>query len=188
MQKWCDEGKERTKDVTIETFEDVPEGDIKEFVNIYTITENQAPDYETGEYQGLTISPESRRSAEQRYKELGYIWTTKISREEDGTISGFTEIFYNKHLPHMIEQEMTGVLPRYRGRGLGKRLKAEMVFYIKKNYPEIDFIETGNANNNKPILAINNEMGFKKHVEEYLMKLEIKEIEKRLIKNRIWTK
>ncbi len=179
IQKWCEEGKERTKDVTIETFEDVPEEDLEEFVKVYTVTENQAPDYETGDYQGLKISPESRRSSEKRYKEIGYTWITKISREKDGTISGFTEIFYNIHLPHMVEQEMTGVLPEYRGRGLGKRLKAEMLFYIKENYPNIDFIETGNANKNKPMLVINTEIGYKKHIEEYLMKLDIKEIEKR---------
>ncbi|NPD90194.1 MAG: GNAT family N-acetyltransferase [Asgard group archaeon] len=180
MEKWCEEGKERAKGVRIETFQDVPEEDIEEFTKIYTITENQAPDYESGDYQGLKVTPESRRYYEQFYTEKGYTWITKITREEDGTICGLTEIFYNKHMPHMIEQEMTGVLPKYRGRGLGKWLKADMFLYIKENYPKIDYIETGNANNNLPMLAINKKMGYKKHMSEYLMKIEIKKIEEKL--------
>ena len=182
MKKWCEEGEKRTPEVNIETFHDVLEEDIEEFVRVYTITENQAPDYETGDYKGLKITPESRRNEEQLVKGMDFIWTTKISRERDGTISGFTEIYHNEQIPHMIDQDMTGVLPEYRGRGLGRRLKAEMLFYIKENYPEAQYIETGNANNNKPMLAINHEMGFKKHISEYMMKLEIKEIEKKLEK------
>ncbi len=178
MKKWCFEGEKRIENVTIETFQDVPEEDIEEFTKLYTVTENQAPDYESGDYQGLTITPKSRRYYEEFYKEKGYTWITKIAREKNDTISGFTEIFFNKHFPHMIEQEMTGVLPQYRGRGLGKRLKAEMLMYIKENYPKIDYIESGNANNNKPMMAINNEMGYEKHIDEYLMKLDLKEIEK----------
>jgi len=180
MKKWCEQGKKRTKNVKIETFQDVPEEDIEEFVKAYTTTENQAPDYETGDYQGLKVTPESRRYFEQFHKEKGYTWVTKITREDDGTISGLTEIFYNQHMPHMIEQEMTGVLPQYRGRGLGKWLKAEMLFYIKENYPSIVYIETGNANNNVPMLAINKNMGYKKCASEYLMKLETKKIEEKL--------
>jgi len=180
LKKWCEDGEEKSKGVRIETFQDVPEKDIEEYVRIYTLTENQAPDYETGDYQGLKVSPESRRQYEEIHKKKGYTWITKITREEDGTISGLTEIFFNKYLPHMVEQEMTGVLPKFRGRGLGKWLKADMLLYIKENYPTIDFIETGNADNNAPMLAINNKMGYKKHISEFLMKLEIKKIDERL--------
>ncbi|MHA1435819.1 MAG: GNAT family N-acetyltransferase, partial [Candidatus Heimdallarchaeota archaeon] len=49
----------------------------------------------------------------------------------------------------------------YRGRGLGKWLKAEMALFIKNQYPEIKFIQTSNADMNDPMLSINDRMNFK---------------------------
>ena len=61
--------------------------------------------------------------------------------------------------PEHVHQDLTGVQEKYRGRGLGKRLKAEMIFQIRDNYPEAKFISTGNAMLNKEILSINQAMG-----------------------------
>jgi len=180
MREWVELGKIKSPNTEIETFEAVPKDSLDEFVDVYTQTENLAPDYETGNYQGLIVTPESRRNDESIFKENGYIWTTKISREENGSISGLTEIIYNPEIPNMVEQELTGVLPEYRGRGLGKWLKAAMVFYVKKTYPSIDFIQTGNANNNEIMNSINKRIGFKPVCDQYLLKLDTKMIKEKL--------
>ena len=180
MREWVELGKIKAPNTEVVTFDDVPKDCLEEFTEVYTLTENQAPDYETGDYQGLTVTPESRRHNEAMFKDKGYTWTTKISREENGSISGLTEIFYNPEIPNMVEQELAGVLPEYRERGLGKWLKAAMVFHVKTTYPSIEFIQTGNANDNDAMNAINKRMGFKHVCDQYLVKLETNTIQEKL--------
>ncbi len=49
----------------------------------------------------------------------------------------------------------------FQGRGLGKWLKAEMLFSCKKKFPEIKFVATDFALVNEPMKAINRTLGFK---------------------------
>ena len=57
----------------------------------------------------------------------------------------------------------TGVRPDARGRGIGKWLKAYMLDRMHRLYPDAEWISTGNADSNGPMLAINMKMGFKRH-------------------------
>ncbi|MHA1592067.1 MAG: GNAT family N-acetyltransferase [Candidatus Heimdallarchaeaceae archaeon] len=184
MREWVELGKIKSTNTKLETFEAVPKDCLEEYTTVYTQTENLAPDYETGDFQGLKVTPESRRHDESMFKEKGYVWTTKITREENGSISGLTEIFYHPEIPNMVEQELTGVLPEYRGRGLGKWLKAAMVFYVKKTYPSIEYIQTGNANNNEVMNIINKRIGFKPVCDQYLIKLDTNTIKEKLNKKK----
>lgn len=118
-------------------------------------------------------TPEMRRQFETHYKERGYEWITMVSREKNGVISGLTDIVFPTSDPHKICQELTGVKPEYQKRGLGKWLKAEMAFYIKENYPNIKYITTGNANENAPMLSINERMGYKFYKSKYGVKLRL---------------
>lgn len=77
---------------------------------------------------------------------------------------------------YWIAQELTGVKPEYRGRGLGKWLKAEMLFHIKENLLETNFIHTGNADFNAPMMSINNSRGFKRHLTEKCYKIGADEL------------
>ncbi|MGB1286118.1 MAG: hypothetical protein ACPG7F_06260 [Aggregatilineales bacterium] len=85
---------------------------------------------------------------------------TKITREPDGVISGMTDINYTPDRGHKIFQGLTGVQDHQRGRGLGKWLKANMLLYIRENYPDVEFIETDNAASNDAMLSISMRMGF----------------------------
>ena len=71
-------------------------------------------------------------------------------------------MFYSKQEPDRVQQMLTGVKNEFRGRGLGKWLKAEMMFLIKEQFPNAKFISTGNADSNAPMLSINKRMGFKR--------------------------
>ncbi|MHA2054868.1 MAG: GNAT family N-acetyltransferase [Candidatus Hodarchaeales archaeon] len=125
IESWRKDGSQRATGVSLDRFINVSEEDIKEYCQIFTEVLNQIPkeDIEWEE----TITPESRRISEKRREKLGNIWTTIISREADGTISGLTETVYDPDRPTMIFQGLTGVKVEYREKGLGKWLKAEML-------------------------------------------------------------
>ncbi|MDH5401233.1 MAG: hypothetical protein OEZ01_00715 [Candidatus Heimdallarchaeota archaeon] len=168
IDDWIEEGRKKAVGVTLERYNEIPEDDIEEYARVYTEVENQAPDGSSGR---IAVTPEHIRIGEKRAKDIGTTITVIISREEDGVISGLTEIMYNPRESDKIQQELTGVLEKYRGRGLGKWLKAEMLVHIRSTYPDVTYISTGNAMENAPMLSINNRLGFKPqnvwHVYEF---------------------
>ncbi|MCK5047090.1 MAG: hypothetical protein KAS22_10960, partial [Candidatus Heimdallarchaeota archaeon] len=108
---------------------------------------------------------------------------TIISREYNGFISGITEIRYSRtDRPERIEQGLTGVLEEYRGRGLGKWLKAEMLMYIENHIPDARFLVTGNADHNAPMNSINERLGFKPYKNETSYKFRLTTAIKRMNK------
>jgi mycothiol synthase len=170
INAWKEDGTRRAPGVTIECFQDVPEKDLPAFVELYTETWNQAPSEAlAGEFR---LTPEARRSFEQYFRERGYIWTTMMTREPDGPISGVTEVFYLAQEPQRIEQDLTGVRAAYRGRGLGKWLKAEMLLHIQERFPEVRFIDTSHATNNAAMRSINERMGFQPYRSETFFEFE----------------
>ena len=78
----------------------------------------------------------------------------------DGDGAGATEVLVNRHRPAVSWQWSTVVLPRHRGRGIGRWLKATMWKRLRSTEPDVTALHTGNAASNAHMLAINNEMGF----------------------------
>ncbi|MFW9855056.1 MAG: GNAT family N-acetyltransferase [Candidatus Thorarchaeota archaeon] len=166
IRKWREEGPRRAPGVTIEKFETVDETDIVNYCNLYTEVLNQVPKGET-EWEDKE-TPKTRREREDREKQLGTIWTTMITREKDGAISGLTETTFRSDRSSLLYQGLTGVREKYRGRGLGKWLKAEMLTFTKNNLPSVRSVATDFAVTNDPMISINRRLGFrfyKKHVE-----------------------
>lgn len=161
MQEWNAIGEKLAGEVKLHTFVEVPEVLLEDFCKAYTVMENLVPKGEQ-DWKAL-ITPESRRELEKRMRERKTIWLTKMTEERNGALSGITEVHINEESAFWASQELTAVIPQYRGRGLGKWLKANMALYLKENYPNIKFIQTGNADVNAPMLAINTQMGFKPH-------------------------
>ena len=90
-------------------------------------------------------------------------WTTFASRQETGELVGFTEVFWKPTAPETLFQGFTGVATRYRNRGLGRWLKAEMLERVLDRLPRLKSVRTANAGSNTAMLHINREIGFKPH-------------------------
>lgn len=182
MSEWKEQGQKTAEEngLALEYFQDVPEEIIEEFCKLYTDIANQQP---LGGLEGRTlITPEQRREQEERMEKKNFDWHTMISREANGEISGITEVYFDHDRPYKLEQDLTGVKEQFRGKGLGKWLKAEMLFFVKENYSKIKYISTGNADSNIAMRSINERMGFKAHMNRISYKFKVDKLEEILNK------
>ena len=53
-----------------------------------------------------------------------------------------------------------------------------MLLFIKEKYPNVKYISTGNASDNKAMLSINNRMGFKINQVRRSYKFTVEELKK----------
>lgn len=172
METWRTECATENPDVRIETFEGLLEDDLDAYIKLYSEVFNQQP-FDDMEGFENTITAEVMRHQKAQFDERGDRWITMITREKDGAISGLTEIAFNPSRPHRVIQMLTGVQEAYRGRSLGKWLKANMMLYIRDELPTVEFVTTNNAYSNAPMVSINVRMGFKiyKHMTAFKAKV-----------------
>jgi len=164
VKQWNKEGHKRSPESRIELYYTISQEIIEEYCKIYTETLNQQPmgDLDIGK---IIYTPEMIRYNEKNNAELGRKHLTYLIIESNGDISGLTEMIYRPEKETMIEQLLTGVKKEYRGRGLGKWLKAAMLLKMREEFPQVKIITTGNATTNAPMLSINDRLGFKVHKE-----------------------
>ncbi|MEZ4568023.1 MAG: GNAT family protein [Desulfobacterales bacterium] len=168
-------GRKKFPDTTFEFFQDCPAADIDAFCRTYTEIINERP---TGDMQQTIITtPQSRRIEEENLKKKGVQWYTLISREKNGDISAMTDIMYHPREPHKITQYFTGVSARHRRKGLAKRLKAEMLYLMREKFPQVDYITTTMAPDNRPMQAINAKLGFKLRKTDYVYQWTLTDLE-----------
>ncbi|MDD2805834.1 MAG: GNAT family N-acetyltransferase [Elusimicrobiales bacterium] len=172
IERWDAEGARRNPGTEILTVTEIPETDLQDYARAYTETINQQP--LGGLQMKMEITPDQIRYMEKKSAEQGTVHTTIYTREADGRVGGLTETSYLGDLGHVARQMLTGVRQEYRGRGLGKLLKARMLLHIRREYPGVKYIVTGNADSNAPMMAINTALGFKKHLPVLLYTLKIK--------------
>src|SRR2546422_8032615 len=160
---WAGGGPGRSPGTTLRWFRSRIDDDIIEaYAKVYTEVGNQQPwdDVEVGEF---VTTPELLRDKADRLAAIGSTWLTVISTEADGAISGLTEMIYDPEDDYLIEQGLTGVREAYRGRGLGKWIKAAMLLRVRGEFPPVRTVSTWNATTNAAMLAINDALGFREH-------------------------
>ncbi len=156
-----------------------PEAEIGAIADLFTVM-NAAPrdDLEMNDWQ---TTPEELRGGEAYALARGVKrWTLYVRHRLSGRLAGFTETYWYPEDPENLEQEATGVLPEYRGNGLGKWLKAAMIQKVLAERLSVKRIRTGNANSNVPMLRINDQLGFKLYRSRTVWQLEIAKLKEYL--------
>lgn len=182
IEQWRVDGKKRAEGVTLEFYSRIPDDLLDEFLALHEEVHAIEADLEGHERdQKYAVSVESYNHRMAENKKTGWEVISVLSRESDGAISGFTEVYFNRtDQPGRVNQGMTGVCKKYQGRGLGKWVKAEMIAHLKEVYPDMAEIWTGNATVNAPMLSINRRMGFKTIRDGITFKIEVDELLKKL--------
>jgi GNAT superfamily N-acetyltransferase len=77
-----------------------------------------------------------------------------------GRVIAFTELVVPLGAPESAWQHDTLVLREHRGHGLGFAMKVANLFAVTARHPDVRWINTWNAEENGPMIAVNDEMGF----------------------------
>ena len=160
VRRWIEEGAARSPDTKLEVYDGpIPESMLEEYAPRLSSLLNGIP-WDEAEHGEIVITPAQILEWQARMAATDTTMHTVVARERDGDISGITDVSYNRHLPTLVEQMFTGVKPEARGRGIGKWIKATMLEKLRAEYPRAEWMVTGNAESNGPMLSINRRLGF----------------------------
>ncbi|MEO8744179.1 MAG: GNAT family N-acetyltransferase [Candidatus Dormibacter sp.] len=163
VERWAAEGPLRSPETQLAIYDGfTPEEMWDDYAPQLSALLNTMPfdDLDIGQ---IVVTPDHMRDYRERMKLGGERLHQVIAREPAGVVSGITDIIWAPYRPTILQQQFTGVRPEARGRGLGKWIKAAMLLHLRKLYPEAQWMATGNAGSNAPMLAINKQLGFKQY-------------------------
>jgi GNAT superfamily N-acetyltransferase len=87
-------------------------------------------------------------------------WNVGVRHDATGEIVGISEMYLPDKRPWAVFQGDTGVRADHRGHGLGAWMKAVNHLRLVDERPDVDWVQTWNADSNEPMLRINRALGF----------------------------
>ena len=152
-----------------------PDDKLPEVCELYDLT-NQQPHGDL-EIEDMHMTPEQIRQTEANIFARGsQRWSFYLVERLSGRFAGYTETVWNPNRPEILSQDMTGVFPQYRNKGLGRLLKAAMLDKVLRERPQVKYVRTGNADSNAAMLKINTELGFKPYLANALWQVEVEKV------------
>ncbi len=80
---------------------------------------------------------------------------------ESGELAGHTVVVVDVDAPEHSEQHDTSVVRAHRGHRLGLLLKAEMVLWLAEVEPQVETVDTWNAESNTHMIGVNERLGYR---------------------------
>ncbi|MFE3638433.1 GNAT family N-acetyltransferase [Streptomyces sp. NPDC059168] len=94
------------------------------------------------------------------------LYTVAALDEADGAVAGFTELVVPGSGTGDAQHYGTGVLPRHRGAGLARWMKAESIRQARERHPGLRGLLTDTAVSNTPMRRVNDQLGYERTHEE----------------------
>lgn len=108
------------------------------------------------------VFDEARMAADEaKFEQSGRTKYTTVAIAPDGTVAAYSELVVPKFDPGRVYQWGTLALPAHRGHRLGLATKARNLLWLQQERPDLVLLSTYNAEENVPMIAVNERMGFR---------------------------
>jgi GNAT superfamily N-acetyltransferase len=135
-----------------------PDGLVAEYARARTAISDAPTGDQSHAHPAWTVERVRRHEANARAVGTE-LYVVAAVHEPTGTIAGLTEMEIRVKETERGHQQDTAVLPAFRGRGLGRYVKAEMMHWITSQYPELKSVITASAAENSHMIRVNRELG-----------------------------
>lgn len=159
MDKWVSDGEQRAPDVRIIRWIGACPDTLMAPWLESILAMNDMP-FEGLDINAWDMDEDDVREEEDAMDALGKRVLNMLAVDTDGRAAGHTRVHVLPDRPEASYQWDTAVVDRHRGRGVGKRLKADMWRWLRADEPDSIRLTTGNAQSNEAMLAINVAMGY----------------------------
>jgi len=158
LNDWIDRAPARARGYSLFTFNnECPEPYLERVGRAYEIM-NTAPDQES---EPLQVNADRVRAGLAINADRGQGFHTTVLHEASGELVALTELRHIRFRPWHAGQGDTCTHPAHRNQGLGRWIKAHNLQWLLDEHPEVEEIDTWNADVNEPMIAINRELGFR---------------------------
>jgi GNAT superfamily N-acetyltransferase len=135
--------------------------DLLDAVVEMTMAINDAP-LDDLEIEDEVYSPERIRAYEDAVVDGGHRFYRLVAQHRDsGELGGHTVVAVDTEQPANSHQHDTSVVREHRGHRLGLLLKAEMVLWLAEAEPQVEVVDTWNAESNAHMIAVNERLGYR---------------------------
>lgn len=174
VKSWYDEAERKNPELQLKLFSTVPDELLESFCEAATFISSQVPqdNLQTG---NIIVTPKMHRGLEEMVAKVGHKLETAVIIDKNNRVLGLTFMIYDI-TANYFDQQLTGVLLDYRGKKLGKWLKAGLLLHVREKYPGFNYILSENAESNDAMLAINDRLGFKSMREEIFFQISLDQL------------
>ena len=147
---------EATRDYDVERIAGPCPDELLGDMKVLRETMNDAP--EPGEPE--TFPPDRIRSEEESLARGHLTAYTVVARHRaSGEPAGLSFVCVHELRPLIAAQEDTSVVRGHRGHRLGLRMKLDVLDWLRAERPDVESVDTWNAPENAPMIAINDALG-----------------------------
>jgi len=125
-----------------------------------TATINDAPTDDL-DIEDEVFPPERVRDYEAAQTATGVLHRVVARHRETGELAGHTLVVVERERPWIGHQHDTAVARTHRGHRLGLLVKTEMMRWLHDEQPELATLDTGNAESNEHMIAVNEQLGYR---------------------------
>jgi len=148
--------EEAARDYDIERVAGACPDDLLDDMRVLREVMNDAPD--PGEPE--TFPPSRIRGEEESLAGAHQTAYTVVARHRaSGEPAGLSFVCVHELRPQIAAQEDTSVVRGHRGHRLGLRMKLDLLDWLRAERPDIESVDTWNAPENAPMIAINDALG-----------------------------